>query len=137
MNGAEEGDLARHAAELAALRGHGVHARRRMMATEARAARSRLLLVRPPRFHAVAALLRLKHGRVTGDEGQVKPRGRRGHADLALYLGGFAGRAWLRGTPRLGAVLAYLERIRLGRGRHQCPGLLAWAAPTQSVLVGC
>jgi hypothetical protein len=34
-------------------------------------------------------------GRRTGNEGPVKPRGHRGYADLALYLGGLAGRAWL------------------------------------------
>jgi hypothetical protein len=39
--------------------------------------------------------------RDTGDEGQVKPRRRRGYADLALDLGGSAGRAWLMET-RLG-----------------------------------
>jgi hypothetical protein len=33
--------------------------------------------------------------RVTGDEGQVKPKGLRGYADLALYLASPAGKAWL------------------------------------------
>ncbi len=32
------------------------------------------------------------------DEGHVKPRRRRGYVDLALYLGGSAGRAWLTET---------------------------------------
>ena len=36
--------------------------------------------------------------RDTGDEGHVKPRGHGGYADLALYLGGSAGRAWLTET---------------------------------------
>ena len=36
--------------------------------------------------------------RDTGDEGHVKPRGHRGYANLALYLGGCAGRAWLTET---------------------------------------
>ncbi len=38
--------------------------------------------------------------RYTGDEGHVKPREHRGYADLALYLGGCAGRAWLTETHR-------------------------------------
>ena len=36
--------------------------------------------------------------RDTGDEGHVKPRGHGGYADLALYLGGSAGRAWVTET---------------------------------------
>jgi len=40
----------------------------------------------------------LSAGGCTGDEGHAKPRSPRGYADLALYLGGSAGRAWLMAT---------------------------------------
>jgi hypothetical protein len=69
--------------------------------SERRARGSRWSLLSEPEAGWVPERASRIRRRDISDEGHVKPRRRRGYVDLALYLGGSAGRAWLTET-RLG-----------------------------------